>query len=973
MFSLIITLISIALVVALALAALYYGGGAFKQGAADAEASKALLQGQQLLGAADLFYADHGHWPDSTDELIEKDYLQSIPMAGAAHLPDQAHAAGVEWQMLQPRVPTFTLTSALNERTCASVNKRGSLGRPEVLGQAYASLIAQCYGDDSFTVVVKKFTTCEGVAPAECSTAPPPTPGDPEEPGPGNPGGDPGAAIPEPPAGTLDVVITASRHDFGKLEIGETTQATFQLTNHSTLAVSPLFRNAPWLQSTNGSFQVLPDGNECETAVASGPFMPGDSCQFEVMFTAMQAGEQQGTIYAMYLGADSQSGEVDKQSASSAQANVGGRGAGEKDGGSYACFGPATTYFSGSELGDNNYFDVEGPSAQDVFDSASITIGGVPGTLEVDFTDPDYISLWLSEIDGRPANGTQTVVITGRDGATATCEVVVAEDFTQESDPREIALDPGFSAVNQAPLVQISAVDGLFRMEGSEKPSVFLYPYDRLGTVVVEPQDITFSETVLSVQLPRGLDMVGISADEPFMGVEVVNPHSQNYAYAEFEWTDWDQVPVITVSPEALVLTSAGSAVQKTFTVSNESNAELTGLTLTKTGASSLTLSNGCPATLAPEGSCEVTVTFAGGADATAQVRINAESAREKEVLLTGTTEKTIVTQILLTYPADRTEISAVSGGTLQDLQLGAQPADQANYIFDVGDGWPYESWWEAGNDQSRKPFLTASTANLGMNVRVDPARVATFRMELLQPGDNPDDMYATPYPVVGRPYFSQAQLAPPGSDYSDRAAWCVTWTRKKDGAGNYDEQQLYEGVGVAGFCPGFTFSLIDTWRGGDWDGVLRLDNTYDDPRSMPFENYGTTTSTGVSFTLPQHVVLTSHNCNTLAPGQVCWAYFKLNYASDEDDWNEYETVTRATFRTPGAPQVVEMRTDVRIRGTGNPEDEPAAELCPMGGSPSHLHGGYVPAKLGKSHFVLNVPGMYHGAWHNSWAYECIQ
>jgi hypothetical protein len=52
MFSLIITIISIALVTALALATIYYGGSAFRQGGDAAAAAKLINEGQQLSGAA---------------------------------------------------------------------------------------------------------------------------------------------------------------------------------------------------------------------------------------------------------------------------------------------------------------------------------------------------------------------------------------------------------------------------------------------------------------------------------------------------------------------------------------------------------------------------------------------------------------------------------------------------------------------------------------------------------------------------------------------------------------------------------------------------------------------------------------------------------------------------------------------------------------------------------------------------------
>lgn len=51
MFSLIITIISIALVAALALATIYYGGAAFSEGGDAARAAQLINEGQQLQGA----------------------------------------------------------------------------------------------------------------------------------------------------------------------------------------------------------------------------------------------------------------------------------------------------------------------------------------------------------------------------------------------------------------------------------------------------------------------------------------------------------------------------------------------------------------------------------------------------------------------------------------------------------------------------------------------------------------------------------------------------------------------------------------------------------------------------------------------------------------------------------------------------------------------------------------------------------
>ena len=60
MFSLIITIISIALVAALAVATIYYGGAAFNKGSADAAASQLMNAAQQVQGAVVLYAQDHG-------------------------------------------------------------------------------------------------------------------------------------------------------------------------------------------------------------------------------------------------------------------------------------------------------------------------------------------------------------------------------------------------------------------------------------------------------------------------------------------------------------------------------------------------------------------------------------------------------------------------------------------------------------------------------------------------------------------------------------------------------------------------------------------------------------------------------------------------------------------------------------------------------------------------------------------------
>jgi len=83
MFSLIITIISIALVAALALATIYYGGTAFNRGTAEAKASQLINEGQQINAAVALAKADIDREGLTTvvnaTHLVSGNYLAQMP------------------------------------------------------------------------------------------------------------------------------------------------------------------------------------------------------------------------------------------------------------------------------------------------------------------------------------------------------------------------------------------------------------------------------------------------------------------------------------------------------------------------------------------------------------------------------------------------------------------------------------------------------------------------------------------------------------------------------------------------------------------------------------------------------------------------------------------------------------------------------------------------------------------------------
>lgn len=114
MFSLIITIISIALVAALALATLYYGGSAFNRGSEGAAAARLINEGQQINGAVAIMRADSA----STGAAVATDllglqtglYLAQVPAGWTAD-------AGM----------TVATSGDVSDKVCIEVEKRAGV------------------------------------------------------------------------------------------------------------------------------------------------------------------------------------------------------------------------------------------------------------------------------------------------------------------------------------------------------------------------------------------------------------------------------------------------------------------------------------------------------------------------------------------------------------------------------------------------------------------------------------------------------------------------------------------------------------------------------------------------------------------------------------------------------------------------------------------------------------------------------
>lgn len=110
MFSLIITIVSIALVVALVAATMYSGGDTLNQGRSRADAAAFVNGGQQVGGAAAMHVAMEGAAPADVQALVNKKYLATVPAVKGSGLT--LDAAGKK------------VTSSVTSReVCLQINK----------------------------------------------------------------------------------------------------------------------------------------------------------------------------------------------------------------------------------------------------------------------------------------------------------------------------------------------------------------------------------------------------------------------------------------------------------------------------------------------------------------------------------------------------------------------------------------------------------------------------------------------------------------------------------------------------------------------------------------------------------------------------------------------------------------------------------------------------------------------------------
>lgn len=106
MFSLIVTIISIALVAVLAIASILYAGKALNKAAASAKISQTLQEGAQIAAAVQVYRVYEGAFPTGTteeieQELLEKRYLATVPEGQWIFKPGMAVREDIDAQMCQ--------------------------------------------------------------------------------------------------------------------------------------------------------------------------------------------------------------------------------------------------------------------------------------------------------------------------------------------------------------------------------------------------------------------------------------------------------------------------------------------------------------------------------------------------------------------------------------------------------------------------------------------------------------------------------------------------------------------------------------------------------------------------------------------------------------------------------------------------------------------------------------------------------
>lgn len=126
MFQLIVAVIAIALVIALTLASIFYGGEAFTRSSLKANVAAMVNQAQQISGAHTLYKTDFSRNATSLQALEDAGYLAEVPTAPKIAKIDAATDKVVEWQYRPANGGVYLELGNEPEETCKAVAQNGA-------------------------------------------------------------------------------------------------------------------------------------------------------------------------------------------------------------------------------------------------------------------------------------------------------------------------------------------------------------------------------------------------------------------------------------------------------------------------------------------------------------------------------------------------------------------------------------------------------------------------------------------------------------------------------------------------------------------------------------------------------------------------------------------------------------------------------------------------------------------------------
>lgn len=94
MFNIIIAIVSIALVAAIAVAAIFYGGDAMKSAGAKGDYARLQNEAQQIAAGTQIYIVENaGAIPEGVQDLVDNGYLKSVPPS----LTEELDGTQVQW------------------------------------------------------------------------------------------------------------------------------------------------------------------------------------------------------------------------------------------------------------------------------------------------------------------------------------------------------------------------------------------------------------------------------------------------------------------------------------------------------------------------------------------------------------------------------------------------------------------------------------------------------------------------------------------------------------------------------------------------------------------------------------------------------------------------------------------------------------------------------------------------------------